>query len=199
MGERENAAAAFQGPGFRGRRFLSALHGLPLGVVSPASEGGPLDNRPPFQRIEGPKRRPLGRVYFGPKKAAALGVVMRERAAFRSAFAKHALDRWRGVMRSRPRHKALLGEARGDGAKRAAVIQLAAASTASGRISATLLRPSHLPLPSSVTRSCLARLRSRAPFSFATSRAFSNSANAPAIWRIAFFIGSLVSVRSSPA
>ena len=36
-----------------------------------------------------------------------------------------------------------------------------AASITSGRSSATLLRPSHLPRPSSVTRSPLARLRSR--------------------------------------
>src|SRR5690242_3670361 len=43
------------------------------------------------------------------------------------------------------------------------------------RISAWLLRPSHLP--------CFARLRWRAPFSFATSIASSNSETAPRIWR----------------
>ena len=35
----------------------------------------------------------------------------------------------------------------------------------------------------------VALARSRAPRSFETSRAFSNSAKAPAIWRIAFFMG----------
>jgi hypothetical protein len=61
---------------------------------------------------------------FGPEKPAALGVVVRERPAFRSAFAKHPLDRGRGICRARPRYKALLGKVGGDGAKRAAVIQL---------------------------------------------------------------------------
>jgi len=46
----------------------------------------------------------------GPEKPAALGVVMRERPAFRSTFAKHALDGGRGISRARPRHKALLGK-----------------------------------------------------------------------------------------
>jgi len=50
---------------------------------------------------------------------------MRERPAFRSTFAKHALDRGRGISRARPRHKALLGKPGGDGAKAAAVIELA--------------------------------------------------------------------------
>ena len=45
----------------------------------------------------------------------------------------------------------------------------AAASITSGRSSAMLLPPSHLPRPSSVTRSFLARLRSRAPLSLETS------------------------------
>ena len=59
------------------------------------------------------------------REAGGLGVVMRERPAFRSTFAKHALHRGRGICRARPRHKALLGKPCGDGAKAAAVIQLA--------------------------------------------------------------------------
>ena len=35
---------------------------------------------------------------------------MRERPAFRSTLAKHALDGGRGICRARPRHKALLGK-----------------------------------------------------------------------------------------
>ena len=41
-----------------------------------------------------------------------------------------------------------------------------ASFTASGAISATFFRPSHLPRPSIVVRSALARLRSRAPLKF---------------------------------
>ena len=50
--------------------------------------------------------------------------MVRERPAFRSPLAKHPLYAGGGVVRSRPRHKALLGKPGGDGAKRAAVIQL---------------------------------------------------------------------------
>ena len=50
----------------------------------------------------------------------------------------------------------------------------------------------------SIRRPSAALLRSRAPFSFATRRAFSYWAKAPAIWRIITLAGSAVLVRSSP-
>ena len=65
-----------------------------------------------------------GHRLFWPKKAAALCVVMRKRPAFRSTFARHALNGGCGIVLTGRRHKALLGKARGDLAKRAAVIQL---------------------------------------------------------------------------
>ena len=71
---RENAAAAFQGPGFRGRQFLSALPGLRLGVVSPASEGGPLDNRRPLA-----SRRALKPPTYDRLKSAPSSVALRWR------------------------------------------------------------------------------------------------------------------------
>jgi len=43
--------------------------------------------------------------------------------AFRSTLAKHALYGGCGICRARPRHKALLGKSRGDGAKGAEFIQ----------------------------------------------------------------------------
>src|SRR5271154_1876594 len=63
-----------------------------------------------------------------------------------------------------------------------------ARATTSGRNSAWLLRPSHLPVA--------ARRRSRATRSLETRRVFSYSANAPATCRIILRAGSLVSVPS---
>ena len=93
-----------------------------------------------------PSRRTLG--LLRPKKAAPLGVVMRERPAFRSAFAKHALNGGCGIVLTGRRHKALLGRPAAIWRCERPSFSLAAVSITSGRSSATLLPPSHFGRPS---------------------------------------------------
>src|SRR5271166_6861072 len=81
---------------------------------------------------------------FRPRKAAALRVIVRERTAFRSAFAKHRifLARWR--------HKSLLRKGGGDGATGAAVIQDLGSDHQFGRTLCKTLAPSALALSGSL-------------------------------------------------
>ena len=87
---------------------------------------------------------------FRPKKAAALRVIVRERPAFRSAFAKHALNRGRGIFLARWRHKSLLRKGGGDGAAGAAVIQDLGSDHQFGRTLCKTLAPSALALSGSL-------------------------------------------------